>query len=153
MIATEFKVPPALDNWINKARKDSDQVDSLLKSAVFESAQNVVKEAVRIVPIMTGKLADSIKADYLDDGLMAVVGSYLPYAAKWEYSVVEHPVIGRGEIKRLGKNGELLTRERKTGRILGNTNPNATWGYMRKALFSEQRNFLEKLLSIARGYA
>lgn len=137
MLKTEFKVPAALTKWIDNARAKSQQVDSLLKAAVNESAQNVVSEAVRIVPVMTGKLASSIKADYFEDGLAATIGSYLPYAAKWEYSIVDHPV------KPLGKRGK----------IIGNTNPDATWGFLRKALFKEQPNFLSNLLKIARGFA
>jgi len=146
MFRTEIIIPPELTAMIVRATKASNQVRPLVRAAVKESALRVVSEAKRTVPVATGTLRASIKPQFLGDGTVAVIGSYVPYAPIVEYSEVSHPVIPRGSTYR-NINGKEVTRRRK-----GNTNPDATWGFLRKSLYAEFPNFKKRLEQIARAF-
>lgn len=137
MLKTNIEVPAALGAKIRQLSQASAVAPTFIRAAVRSSALDIVLHAKEKVPVMTGELRRSIKAQFLEDGFAAVIGSYLPYAAKWEFSVVPHPV------KPLSA----------TGKKTGNTNPDATWGFMRKALAKERPIFLRKLISIVEAFA
>lgn len=144
MLKTDILVPPNLQKWIDKAISVNSNVKDYVRAVVFESAENIVVAAKDKVPFSTGALSGSIEATYLESGMTAVIGSYLPYAAKWEYSTVDHPVRPAEYFKRGAKKGLL--------KYSGQKNPNAQWGYLRKSLFDEQVAFFKKLLEIVKRF-
>lgn len=147
-LSAEVKVSPKLQAWIAGAIQEDDRVATLLSAAVRESAIVVRNEAARMAPVATGAYRDSIEANFSELGLAATIGSSLPYAPVLEYSPVEHPVIERGE----WYNSPLSGRRYKAYRKM-NTNPEATWGGLRKALLGEKQNFLDRIMQIARAFA
>lgn len=142
-------VSPELQETIAELRTTNTRIVPLLAAAVEESALNVVNEAKRMCPRATGALQDSIEAEFEEGGLVATIGSWLPYAPKWEYSEVEHPVIGKGEWYFSTTSGK---RYKSSSRIKMNSNPDATWGFFRKALSGEEQPFVGRIEQIAEAF-
>ena len=136
MLRTEIKVPPKLQEIIKKLAATQEAVIPLVVAAVKTSGIAIKDGARKTCPFMTGALQNSIDVEFTDGGLCALISSYLPYAAKWEFSEVAHPIHPRS----------------KTGKKTGNENPNAEWGYLRKNLLREQPVFIQKLKDIARNF-
>lgn len=118
-----------------------------VSKVVRDSAYSVCGMAQDMVPRSTGALARSIEkpAAFLDGGFIAIIGSWLPYAARQEYDVtLDHsPRHNRIRVRntKSGKPGSII---KGTGQF----NPNAQWGFLRKALLAEKPNFLAKLQAI-----
>lgn len=148
MLSASIVVPASLGSMIRKLRETQPKVPGLISAAVRSSALAVVAEAKRTVPVSTGALRDSINATFFENGFAAIIGSYLPYAAKWEYSVVDHPVKPVQRRTRETSSGHKGTVIKGTGQF----NPEATWGFTRKALAKEKPVFLLKLLDIVRRF-
>lgn len=149
MLSTQIIVGPGLQNALNKLIKGGGDSLTLIEAATKDSAINVQNEAKRTCPIATGALRDSIKVDFEDNGLTAIIGSQLPYAGVMEYSEVPHPVIGKGVKYQSPRSGRWYTSSR---RIKMNSNPEATWGFLRKALYKETPEFIKRLREIVKVF-
>jgi len=137
MLRTEIKISPNLSKIIHRLATTQAKTQGLIKDAVKTSALQIVANAKEKCPVMTGALRRSINVRFLVGGLAAVISSYVPYAAKWEFSEVAHPI----------------KPPNSRGKKTGNTNPAAEWGFMRKGLFKESPIFIKKLEAIAEMFA
>lgn len=154
MLAIAITPPPSLAARIAELKRTRDEVPALLNQAVRTSAFNVVNEAKRLVPVSTGALRRSIQPYFFTDvgtrSFSAAIGSYLPYAARQEFDAsLDHR-------PRLSKIRVINTVAGKVGSVIkgtGQFNPEATWGFLRKALAKEKSNFLRSILIIARRFA
>lgn len=116
---------------------------------VRTSAFSVEAYAKDMVPISTGALRRSITPTFLAGGLMAVIGSPLPYAARQEFDAkLDHSV-------RPAKTRKINTIAGRIGSIIKGTqqtNPGATWGFLRKALGIESPLFIARLRQLVGRY-
>ncbi len=118
-----------------------------LSVIVRTRALDVVSNAKGLVPISTGALRRSIQMDTFAGGLAAIIGSYLPYAARQEFdAALDHSV-------RPARRRKVNTSAGKRGSVIkgtAQTNPNASWGFLRKSLHAVAPYFLadiDKLMS------
>lgn len=113
-----------------------------LSKVVRESAIAVVARAKDMVPVSTGALRRSLQAYFIGGGLTALIGSYLPYAARQEFdATLDHS-------QRPAKKRKVNTIAGNKGSIIkgtGQFNPNAQYGFLRKALAEEKPYFLNAL--------
>lgn len=147
MLRTEIAAPANLRRIIARLAQTHDAVPGLVRQAVIGSGFSIQEHAREIVPTATGKLAASIQPTPLDGGMAVVVGSSLAYAPVQEFSEnLQHwpPRVPRHEISRGINKGRLSAPV--------NTNPKATWGFLRKSLAYEVKPFREKLLAIVRRF-
>ncbi len=149
ILDVQIKMPPNLTALIKRAEENNKRAPAAIAAVVRESAINVVNEAKRTVPIATGAYRDSLTAAFFDNDHSALIGSWLPYGPTLEYRQVDHPVIPKGTWYFSPWSGR---RYKSSSRIKMNTNPEATWGSLRKALFMEKPKFLLKLLRVARVF-
>lgn len=149
MLAIEVRADSHLSDKIEALRAQSSSVSIRISKVVRTHALDIVANAKDLVPISTGALRRSIQATFYDGGFSAIIGSYLPYAARQEFDMtLKHNV------------RQSLTRTRNTGsgkpgsiiKGTGQTNPNATWGFMRKSLAAVSPFFLSDLRDIARDF-
>lgn len=143
MLEIDIKPSDALARKIANLQQSQAMLQSRMSEIVRESAFEVVAYATDMVPVSTGALRRSIKPSFFAGGLAAVIGSYLPYAARQEYDMtLDHsyrptPVRRKNNTK-AGKRGSIIK-----GRT--QSNPNAQWGFMRKALAKVKPTFLFRL--------
>lgn len=144
-LSTSVKVSGNLASKIARMIAVSQAMEFKASSIVRESAFAVTLRAKNLVPVSTGALFASINPTFFNSGLAAIIGSHLPYAARQEFDAsLNHDV------------RKSRTRTRNTiaglkGSIIKGTNqsnPNATWGFLRKALASEKANFLSKMKAL-----
>lgn len=69
----------------NKIRTVRILVNDEIKRVVTETADRVVTESKKIVPVDTGRLRDSIHSKVMDEGFTAHVIADTPYAAYVEF--------------------------------------------------------------------
>ena len=149
MLRTEIKVPANLSRIIERLIKSKAGVGKAVSAVVRTSAINVQENSRDMCPVATGAFRRNIKPVFIEGGMAAIISTNLPYAAKWEYSEVAHPVIGKGQVYVSPTSGRTY---KSSKRIKMNTNPNATWGFMRKGLAKEAPNFIAGMENIARGF-
>lgn len=147
MLDIDIKVPPALQNKIRALMLSSEEVPAQVSAVVRKSAFAVVANAVNRVPVSTGALRRSIRPTFFNKGMAALIGSFLPYAARQEFdTTLDHSprqALRRSRNTKAGRPGTVI-------KGTGQSNPNATWGFLRKGLANEKRNFMLGLLNIAR---
>lgn len=135
-------VTPNLKTKIESLRMAGVEINSKASAIVRESAFAVTASAKNLVPVSTGALSRSIQPNFFNMGLTALIGSWLPYAARQEYDAsLNHDV--RSARKRVNS-----TKAGRPGTIIKGTdqsNPNATFGFLRKSLYAESGNFIAKL--------
>lgn len=106
------------------------------------NALDVVNNAKGLVPHSTGALQRSIQATFFNSGLSALVGSFLPYAAKQEFDpLLDHSV-------RPPRRRKVNTKSGRIGSVIkgtGQDNPNATFGFLRKSLYAIAPFFIDDL--------
>lgn len=106
------------------------------------NAFDVVLNAKNLVPHSTGALQRSIQPTFLNGGLSALIGSFLPYAARQEFdALLDHSV-------RPPRRRKINTKSGRKGSIIkgtGQDNPNATFGFLRKSLYIVAPFFLDDL--------
>lgn len=144
-LAMKVTVSKNLQDKIDRLRDLVPGLDNRISQIVRDSAFSVVAGAKDLVPISTGALRRSIVVDFFDGGLAAVVGSYLPYSARQEFDItLDHSV-------RQARTRIRNTKSGKPGSVIkgtAQTNPNATWGFIRKGLAQEKDNFLGNLQAL-----
>jgi hypothetical protein len=151
MLAVEIRPSADLARKIDFLKRQRDEVPGLLSQAVRISAFRVVENAKRLVPVSTGALRRSVKAYFYSDRIStaASIGSFLPYAARQEYDAsLDHSV-------RPPRTRVVNTRAGNVGSVIkgtGQSNPEATWGFLRKSLAKEKPNFINSLWSIIRRF-
>lgn len=148
MLAIEITPDGSISRKIAALIDQNTRVKDQASRAVRESALSVVAYATNLVPWATGALARSIaKPTFLYSGMAAIIGSYLPYAARQEYdATLKHTYRPQPRFR------QVSTKMGKAGSVIQGTqqiNPNATWGFLRKALAKEKPAFIEKLQRIA----
>lgn len=147
MLPVTITVSPRLGQFVARLAHDSQAARGLLADAVRTSAIAVSNGAKERSPVATGTLRRSIRPKILANGLAAVIASYgVPYAVYVEFSEVPHPIIPKGATYS-DASGKTRKRYKK-----GNTNPKATWGFMRKSLLAERPIFRAKLVDVARRF-
>ncbi len=116
--------------------------NSRLSVIVRTRGLDVRNNAIDLVPVSTGRLRGSISVDYFANGLAAIIGSFLPYAARQEFDAsLNHDV-------RPAKRRKINTKSGKKGSVIKGTiqtNPNATWGFLRKSLHAVAPYFLDDI--------
>lgn len=149
-LATSVTVKGNLGEKIRALIAMSQDAEIEASQAVRESAFIVTAGAKDLVPISTGALFASIQPTIFNRGLSATIGSHLPYAARQEYdATLNHSV----------RPSKIRTRNTSSGRkgtiIKGTaqTNPKATYGFLRQSLYAEQENFIDRIRAIVRRWA
>lgn len=146
MLALDIKPSAALARKIESLMSNSSMVEYRISRVVRDSAFSVVAYAVDLVPVSTGALRRSIKPTFYNSGMAALIGSFLPYAARQEFDMLlnHHTRPSRRRIKNTmaGRPGTIIKGTQQV-------NPNATWGFLRKGLAKEKPNFIEQLQRIA----
>lgn len=142
MLRIQIKASDVLSRKIEALILARDGFASQVSLVVREAAFSVTANAKALVPISTGALRRSIQPTILSGGLAAIVGSFLPYAARQEFDAnLDHSV----------RSPRVRIRNTIAGRIgtiikgTGQTNPAATWGFLRKSLAKERPRFLSGL--------
>ncbi len=123
---------------------------SKLSVIVRTRALDVVNGAKGLAPVSTGAYRRSIQFDTFSGGLAAIIGSFLPYAARQEFdATLDHSV-------RPARRRKINTKSGKVGSIIKGTaqfNPRATWGALRKSLHAVGGYFLADIKDLLKGYA
>lgn len=150
MLEIDIKPPPDLAAKIEVLLAAASDVGPAISSQVRESAFAVTANAKDLVPVSTGAMRRSIQPYFFGDGTAALIGSYLPYAARQEFDMtLNHGV--RAPQRRVRS-----TRAGLPGSVIkgtGQSNPNATWGFMRKGLDQERPSFLAALQRLVDRFA
>lgn len=146
MLAIDIKPSGNLSSKINRLILENENVQQRVSQVVRGSAFAVVANAVNLVPVSTGALRRSIKPTFFNRGMAALIGSFLPYAARQEFDITlnhaPRPPRRRSRTTLAGRAGTII-------KGTGQNNPNASWGFLRKGLAKEKPNFLFKLQQIA----
>lgn len=149
MLAMEVRADDSLARKINALRVQSASLNVRISQVVRTRAFDVLANAKALVPISTGALRRSIQATFYDGGLAAIIGSYLPYAARQEFDMtLDHHV-------RPARRRVINTKSGKPGSVIkgtGQSNPAATWGFMRKSLRVVKPYFLADLREIVQMF-
>jgi len=129
----------SLQRKIDTLRGLADGFDEAVVGLVKDSAMSVLARTKDKVPHSSGILEGSLIISYISRGFSAIIGSWVPYAAKQEYDKsLDHS-------QREARVRVLNTKSGKPGSIIKGTNqdnPNAQWGFLRKSLAEEKQNFL-----------
>lgn len=145
-LAIEVSVDGALARKIEALKLASTVVSDRINRQVRDSAFSVAAHATNLVPVSTGALRRSIKPTFFFNGFAAVIASYLPYAARQEFDMtLDHtprPPRRRTRNTMAGRRGSII-------KGTGQSNPSATWGFLRKALAKEHAAFLNGMKDIA----
>lgn len=143
MLETSVTVNKSVQGWVQKNMAVIEGLPAAMSAAVRTSALNVANGAKNLSPVATGALSRSIIPTFFKNGLIAVIGSALPYAPRQEFdaSLQHNPPKTQQHMITRGPNKGRLTHPT-------NTNPAATWGFLRKSLAAEKDNFLYKMQSI-----
>lgn len=147
-LSLKVEVKGDLAGKIARLIEASQQVEARASAIVRESAFVVTVGAKNLVPVSTGMLFASINPTFFNNGLSAIIGSFLPYAARQEFdSTLNHRV-------RPSRVRKVNTTSGRKGTIIkgtAQTNPQATWGFLRKSLAQEKDNFLTQLRLLVDG--
>lgn len=149
MIRISIKPGASLQKRIDGLRRAAADVDADMSRAVRESAVAVVAGAKDKVPLSTGALRRSLQAIFLNNGLTAMVGSWLPYALKQDRDgTLDHSV----RQNRIRVKNTIAGRVGSVIKGTGQFNPNAQAFFLEQALADEKPTFLAKLQTIVRGF-
>ena len=145
-LSMSCKATPFLAQRIAALIRERGQIKTSISEVVRDSAFSVIAMAKMLVPVSTGALRRSIMTTFYDSGLSALIGSWLPYAARQEFdTTLDHtPRKARVRVNntKMGKPGSVIKGTKQS-------NPEAQWGFLRKALQAERMNFRANLQSIA----
>lgn len=140
---------PALQRKIDalKAQTIDNSVQGRISQIVRRSAVAIVAGAKKRVPVSTGALRRSLQAVFVSAGQTAIIGSFLPYAAKQEFDLsLDHRVRDPKLRKRDTSAGARGTVIKGTGQ----SNPAAEGGFLRHAMAEETPNFIAALKDLVR---
>lgn len=147
-LALKIEVKGNLAAKIARLIEASQMVEARASAIVRSSAFSVTAGARDLVPFSTGRLEASINPSFFNNGLSAIIGSFLPYAARQEFdSTLNHRV-------RPSRVRQINTKSGRKGTIIKGTNqsnPKATWGFLRKSLAEEKANFLAQMRALVDG--
>lgn len=150
MLQVSVTVPPSLAAKIAALKRASVVAPSLIRTQVRTSALSITARAKNLVPVSTGALRRSIIPTFFEGGFSALIGSFLPYAARQEFD----PTLDHGV--RPPRRRVINTKSGAPGSIIKGTqqtNPKATWGFMRKALAAEKVEFIRGLNNIVKMFS
>ena len=125
-------------------------VEKRLSQIVRYHALQLLAYAKTLVPISTGALRRSLQMDVFAFGLAAMVGSWLRYAARQEFDASLNQSV------RAAKRRKVNTIAGRKGSIIkgtAQTNPNATWGFLRKSLRHQTAPFLADIKMLRDEFA
>ncbi len=126
-----IKVDSDLSAQIEALSATVESFPEMVSRIVRSNALKVLENAKDLVPISTGALRRSLNAIFVASGFAAIIGSYLPYAAAQEYNeTFDHSV-------REPRTRKVNTKSGNVGSVIkgsGQSNPNATFGFLRKSL-------------------